>query len=198
MYSKRMYKSDLVDANNALIEKNDYLQLCNEEQQNEINQLTNQVDELKYTIKLSNDVSYFADCYVLLKDEVDNKLKQKCDEFNALYNKHIRDDQNFIIKFKILLAIFLFITIITSSATIYFISHSNDLNAKVNELNSQYEVQKSLNDSCQSDLSNINKNLSDKTNELNECLVNIKNNNNITDNKKQDIVARPNKKRKRS
>ena len=196
MYSKRMNKSDLVDANNALIEKNDYLQLCNEEQQNEINQLTNQLDDLKYTINLSNDVSYFADCYVLLKDEVDSKLKQKCDEFNALYNKHIRDDQIFIIKFKILLAIFLFITIITSSATIYFISHSNDLNAKVNELNSQYEVQKSLNDSCQSDLSNINKNLSGKTNELNECLLNIKNNN-ITDNKKQDIVARPNKKRKR-
>lgn len=196
MYSKRMNKSDLVDANNALIEKNDYLQLCNEEQQYEINQLTNQVDELKYTIKLSNDVSYFADCYVLLKDEVDNKLKQKCDEFNDLYNKHIRDDQNFIIKFKILLALFLFITIITSSATIYFIIQKNDLNAKVNELNSQYETQKSLNDSCQSDLLNTNKNLSYKTNELNECLTNIKNNNN-TDNNKQDIVARPNKKRKR-
>lgn len=196
MYSKRMNKSDLVDANNALIEKNDYLQLCNEEQQYEINQLTNQVDELKYTIKLSNDVSYFADCYVLLKDEVDNKLKQKCDEFNDLYNKHIRDDQNFIIKFKILLALFLFITIITSSAIIYFIIQKNDLNAKVNELNSQYETQKSLNDSCQSDLLNTNKNLSYKTNELNECLTNIKNNNN-TDNNKQDIVARPNKKRKR-
>ena len=178
MYSKRMYKSELVDANNALIEKNDYLQICNKEQQNEINQLTNQVNKLEHTIKLSNDVLYFADCYVLLKDEADNKIK------------------NFIIKFKILLALFLFITIITSSATIYFISHSNDLSSKVNELNSQYEVQKSLNNSCQSDLSNINKNLSDKTNELNECLINIKNNN-ITDNKKQDIVARPSKKRKR-
>lgn len=182
----------MVDANNALLNQNNTLQCRVEKQQDEINQLTNQVNKLKQTIKLSEDVSYLADCYVSLQDECKNKINQKCDELNNLYDKHIKHDQHFIIKFKILLIIFLFVTILTSSATVYFVKHTNDLNVKLNELNSQYEIQKSLNDSCQSDLSNANKNLSDKTNELNECFTNTKTNN-LTDSKQQNKVAKPNK-----
>lgn len=153
----------------------------NEDLKNQNSILSSNYSELQKSIKLSEDVSFYADCYVQLQNECESTLSHKCNELNNLYKQHVERDTKFIVRFKVLLLLMLIITVVTSSLAVTLTYHAYDLNSKLNETQTKYkdaesnlDSQTSLYSECTSKVDALTLQVTDKSNQLNACMTNKK------------------------
>ena len=199
MVNSKMLKSDLVKCYNDIESDNlrlqtkiDLLECQTQTLRDQIEDLKDQnsilssdFSELQKSIKLSEDVSFYADCYVQLQNECESTLSHKCNELNNLYKQRVESSEKFIFRFKVLLLLMLVITAVTSSLAVTLTYHAYDLNNKLNEaqtnykdtklkLESKLDTQASLYRECTSKVDTITLQLADKSNQLNVCTSNKK------------------------
>lgn len=148
-----------------------------EDLKNQNSILSSDFSELQKSIKLSEDVSFYADCYVQLQNECESTLSHKCNELSNLYKQHVECDTKFIVRFKVLLLLMLIITVVTSSLAATLTYHAYDLNNKLNETQTKYkdaesnlDSQTSLYSECTSKVDALTLQVTDKSNQLNACI----------------------------
>lgn len=195
MLNSRMLKDDIIKCAEELEKdkvhlqtKIDLLECQTQTLRDQIEDLKNQnsilssdFSELQKSIKLSEDVSFYADCYVQLQNECESTLSHKCNELSNLYKQHVECDTKFIVRFKVLLLLMLVITVATSSLAVTLTYHAYDLNNKLNETQTKYkdaesnlDSQASLYSECTSKVNALTLQVTDKSNQLNACMSNKK------------------------
>lgn len=152
-----------------------------EDLKNQNSVLSSDFSELQKSIRLSDDVSFYADCYVQLQNECESTLSHKCNELNSQYKQHVENDSKFIVRFKVLLLLMLVITVATSSLAVTLTYHTYDLNNELNEAQINYkdaesklDVQTSLYKECTSKVDTLTVQIADKSNQLKVCMSNKK------------------------
>ena len=195
MVNSRMLKSDLVRYADDIESDNLRLQTKIDLLESQIQTLRDQAEDLKNqnsilssdfselqkSIKLSEDVSFYADCYVQLQNECESTLSHKCNELNNLYKRRVESDKKFIVRFKVLLLLMLVITFVTSSLAITLTYHTYDLSNKLNEAQTKskdtearLDTKTSLYNECTSKVDSLTLQIADKSNQLNICTSNKK------------------------
>lgn len=195
MLNSRMLKDDIIKCAEELEKDKAHLQTkidlleCQtqtlrdqiEDLKNQNSILSSDFSELQKSIKLSEDVSFYADCYVQLQNECESTLSHKCNELSNLYKQHVECDTKFIVRFKVLLLLMLVITVVTSSLAVTLTYHAYDLNNKLNETQTKYkdaesnlDSQTSLYSECTSKVDALTLQVTDKSNQLNACMSNKK------------------------
>lgn len=181
-------KDDYINECDRLYNKNNELDNENRSLRNENSRLDNNIKDLTRLIKISEDNSILAEQYLQLKDQFDVDVSSAVNSLTAAYNNQKQANSIFITKAKIITAVLLFISTISTTAAVYFALHSSSITDEFNKLNSKYTQNMSSYNVCESDLDSLKNHLTtcneklnnkstelyNKNNELKECLKNTK------------------------
>ena len=181
-------KDDYINAYEYVYNENNDLNKENRSLRNENSRLDNNIKDLTRLVKISEDNGILAEQYLQLKDQFDVDVSSAISELTDAYNNQKQANSVFITKVKIISAVLLFISTISTTAAVYFALNSNNITDEFNKLNSKYTQNMSSYNVCESDLYSLknhlntcNENLNNKStelynknNELKECLKKTK------------------------